>query len=467
MESDIPKEDAGSTPPAGDTVEGGAASNNRASEPEPPEAVGDAIMTSEKQGTKREAGGGDEEQPRVRIKTQSEGVNMDTELVEALRKIRETVGSKRNMPFAEVMDIASGWDFRRKDQREAAMEHLRQREPHLLIGSPRCANLVGGSVPAAHRRDTEANRWTEQAAHTAFVVKLYKIQMEAGRKFLHEHPPDATARSLREVLKMEQAASVYTAEGDRCMFGLNTWRRNGRAEAVARGRTRFTTNSYHVAAELNRRCVGAHRHQERHVVGGSSGLEDLCRAVHRGLVREQRAHASGLAAVAEVTPGPARWPASPRQATTHPNPQDLHQQEAVGVWKLQEQNDGSAWDDVTGMPLDRKKVQAARKEEIEYVRQKNVWTKMDRVEAIRRGYQVIKTRWIDINKGDDQNPVYRSRFVAKDFNTGDAQGLFAGTPPLEALRYLIHDAATKGPERKVVMINDVARAFFEIEKSMR
>ena len=57
VESDIPKEDAGSTPPAGDTVEGGAASNNRASEPEPPEAVGDAIMTSEKQGTKRGGGG--------------------------------------------------------------------------------------------------------------------------------------------------------------------------------------------------------------------------------------------------------------------------------------------------------------------------------------------------------------------------------------------------------------------------
>ena len=44
-------------------------------------------------------------------------------------------------------------------------------------------------------------------------------------------------------------------------------------------------------------------------------------------------------------------------------------------------------------------------------------------------------------------------------------GIFAGTPPLEAMRYLIHEAATvrshepKGS--KVLMINDVARAFFE------
>ena len=44
-------------------------------------------------------------------------------------------------------------------------------------------------------------------------------------------------------------------------------------------------------------------------------------------------------------------------------------------------------------------------------------------------------------------------------------GLFAGTPPLEALRFLVHEAATvrSGEEMgtKVIMVNDVARAFFE------
>ena len=44
-------------------------------------------------------------------------------------------------------------------------------------------------------------------------------------------------------------------------------------------------------------------------------------------------------------------------------------------------------------------------------------------------------------------------------------GLFAGTPPLEALRYLVHEAATVRADEpvgsKVIMINDVARAFFE------
>ena len=55
--------------------------------------------------------------------------------------------------------------------------------------------------------------------------------------------------------------------------------------------------------------------------------------------------------------------------------------------------------------------------------------------------------------------------MGKEFNTGEMEGIFAGTPPLEALRFLVHEAATirKGDDvnTKVVMVNDVARAFFE------
>ena len=40
-------------------------------------------------------------------------------------------------------------------------------------------------------------------------------------------------------------------------------------------------------------------------------------------------------------------------------------------------------------------------------------------------------------------------------------GLFAATPPLEALRILLGDAATTGQGDKVVSIMDVSRAFFE------
>ena len=44
-------------------------------------------------------------------------------------------------------------------------------------------------------------------------------------------------------------------------------------------------------------------------------------------------------------------------------------------------------------------------------------------------------------------------------------GLFAGPPPLEAFRFLIHEVATvrvvEPMGSNVLMINDVSRAFFE------
>ena len=84
---------------------------------------------------------------------------------------------------------------------------------------------------------------------------------------------------------------------------------------------------------------------------------------------------------------------------------------------------------------------------------------------MRNTWKIIKTRWIDINKGDDDNPVYRSRLVGKEFNDGQMDGLFAATTPLEALRFLVHEAATIRSNgemgTKVIMVNDVARAFFE------
>ena len=85
--------------------------------------------------------------------------------------------------------------------------------------------------------------------------------------------------------------------------------------------------------------------------------------------------------------------------------------------------------------------------------------------ARENGWKVVQTRWSDVNKGENENPNYRSRLVAKEFNTGAVDGLFAATPPLEALRLLISLAATVDPQesgrRNVIMISDVARASFE------
>ena len=103
----------------------------------------------------------------------------------------------------------------------------------------------------------------------------------------------------------------------------------------------------------------------------------------------------------------------------------------------------AAWDDISAAPLDPGKVVEAGKLEIAYAEKKPVWKKILRSTAKEKGWKIIKSRWIDINKGDDDNPNYRSRMVGKEFNDSVLDGLFAATPPLEAKRALMSRAVTR------------------------
>ena len=75
------------------------------------------------------------------------------------------------------------------------------------------------------------------------------------------------------------------------------------------------------------------------------------------------------------------------------------------------------------------------------------------------GRAPISVRWIDINKGDQTTLNYRYRLVAREINTHKRDDLFAGTPPLEALKCILSMAAS-GNRGEVIMVNDVSRAFF-------
>ena len=72
----------------------------------------------------------------------------------------------------------------------------------------------------------------------------------------------------------------------------------------------------------------------------------------------------------------------------------------------------------------------------------------------------IGVRWVDVNKGTDECPNYRSRLVAKEIKTDDRLEYFSATPPLEALRLLLSFAASMPREEVRVMHIDVRRAYF-------
>ena len=87
-------------------------------------------------------------------------------------------------------------------------------------------------------------------------------------------------------------------------------------------------------------------------------------------------------------------------------------------------------DATTGQVLDGRLVKKARLLEMIYFKDKNVYTKVAREEAYRfTGRAPVAVKGVDVNNGDDEDPNYRSRLVAKDYKRKGDDSRFAPTPP--------------------------------------
>ena len=105
-------------------------------------------------------------------------------------------------------------------------------------------------------------------------------------------------------------------------------------------------------------------------------------------------------------------------------------------------------------------VHAARQEELKVVDELGLWEIRPIAECIEvTGKKPVKVRWVDVNKGDDKTPNVRCRIVAKDFNIDKRPDLFAATPPLEFLRYLVSRCASSqlSTRKTKLMVQDVKR----------
>ena len=101
------------------------------------------------------------------------------------------------------------------------------------------------------------------------------------------------------------------------------------------------------------------------------------------------------------------------------------------VFNVNDGYSGEYVDDMTKQVLKDELVLTARQVELEYFNSKGVWLKVPRNQAREKtGRPPITVRWVDVNKGDESNPNYRSRLVARQLeamgNSGDS--FFAPSP---------------------------------------
>ena len=133
----------------------------------------------------------------------------------------------------------------------------------------------------------------------------------------------------------------------------------------------------------------------------------------------------------------------------------MHEPDLFSLWG------NGYWDDAKGGFLDPQLAKAARKEEMEYVHKRAVYKKVPVGQCwAETGKAPVKTGWAETNKGTTNEPNVRSRWVAKEYRNGVGPDLYAGTPPLEALKLILSSAATGDTANRMVAFIDVRRAYF-------
>ena len=340
--------------------------------------------TMEEAGVKRRIEGEDADTKRPRADVGEHGSSSGSQDGQALGDV---IMRMRRRTTHGVMDLSDsdGWDFSRRDHREAVLEHITHCKPEVVMRS-------GTPVKRGEMVDEAKEKQMKDIATGCFLARVYEMQADAGRTFVHEGRLLAKEWRTQGMLRLRRRAGVAVS-------------------VVTAGEMKVMTNSMDVKEQL-------------------VGRECECTRLRRLLA---------------ATPEPV--PAAPR-----------HEEDAQEV----------AWDDASGAELGVEVVKEARRQEIEYVKGRNVYSKVKRSE-VPKGGKVVRTKWVDINKGDLENMNVRSRLVAMEFKDSQNPELFAGTPPLEALRLLCSIAATideHKEEQVVMMVNDVKRAYFyaEVEK---
>ena len=367
--------------------------------------------------------------------------------------------------ITEQKPDGSYWDFERDEDVREWFDLLERDDPFLLVGIPPCEQFSQLQDLMKCKRSPEDRETALRKArrHLWVACESYKRQLARGRHFLHEHPWGAGSWEedvVREVLSL---SGVQLVKGPMCRWGMRPAARGGpsrEVEGYVRKEAGFMTSLPELAKVLEDQCENAIKGRERewhrrvHLIGGTAAAEQvypprMVRAVLGALKR------------AMLRDG-------------HVSAVDCHGGGPVPIKPLVDEEYWTAWDDVNGGALDPEKVKKARRAELDWLHQQQVYIRRTIAECMKvTGKPPIKLLWIDTNKGDDENENYRSRLVVREKKlkaAGDqgrvlpASALFSAMPPLEAVKILgakmIQDGVSKRGKKLQMRFWDVSRAHF-------
>lgn len=120
------------------------------------------------------------------------------------------------------IDLKTGFDLRRRKDRQRCWNAIKKEDPDLLVVCPPCGpfsqlqNLNYSMMPEERAMAILG----EGLSHLEFAMKLFEWQVRRGRKALFEHPSTSKAWEEPVVEKMLRMPGVLRVRGDQCQYGL-------------------------------------------------------------------------------------------------------------------------------------------------------------------------------------------------------------------------------------------------------
>ena len=186
------------------------------------------------------------------------------------------------------------WDFSNADKRKRVKLLVEYEKPFLLVGCPPSRPFSTLFSSNISRMDPQVVREIirEGISHINFCMELYRMQYDAGRFFLHEHPWSSWSWQLKQVVAVSNLPNVFVGKGNMCAHDTVLKDRHGIGHVLKA--TGWMTNSTHIYEEVCKTCPNDgsstdHRHVslEDGVAEKASVYQDgLCLAILRGLKNE-------------------------------------------------------------------------------------------------------------------------------------------------------------------------------------
>ena len=187
------------------------------------------------------------------------------------RLLEAAHGCRRNLNIQglDALDLrtckkdGTPWDFNSAEDRRLAKHLVETLRPTWLIGSPPCTSFTRLNEHWNYPKmdpDRVREMKAEGRRHLHFIISLYKIQLDHGRHFLHEHPASALSWQDAWVTSLLKHPRVRTIVSDQCEYGLVTPNEHGEL-TPAKKPTRWATTSEQMVKRLSKRCTRTHDHQ--------------------------------------------------------------------------------------------------------------------------------------------------------------------------------------------------------------